>query len=81
MNNCYECKYRKGVTGSAHSECTHPAFDPPNNFLFALAVAQGLKLTSDQGVLLEFDEHGVRNGWCTFPINFDPTWVKCNLPL
>lgn len=52
MNNCYDCKYRKDVTGSAHSECTHPAFEPPANFMFtfALAAEPGLKFTSDEGV-------------------------------
>lgn len=26
----------------------------------------------------ELNEHGIKNGWCLFPINFDPIWVgKC----
>ncbi len=51
--------------------------------MLALALLQNptLSLTSNGGTLLEFDEYGVRSGWCNFPINFDPTWVKCNLPL
>lgn len=32
-------------------------------------------------VLLRFDPHGIKNGWCMFPVNFDPTWVECYLPI
>lgn len=24
---------------------------------------------------LKFDENAIKNGWCTWPINFDPVWV------
>lgn len=23
----------------------------------------------------ELSEHGIRNGWCMWPLNFDPIWV------
>lgn len=83
MNNCYNCPFRQPCVGSAHSECTHPAFEPPTNFMLALALFKNptLVLTTNEGALLEFDEYGVTSGWCNFPINFDPIWVKCNLPL
>lgn len=29
--------------------------------------------------MLKFNQHGVKNGWCTWPINFDPIWVECYL--
>jgi len=30
---------------------------------------------------LEFDSYGTRKGWCTWPVNFDPIWVECYLPI
>lgn len=30
-------------------------------------------------IKLKFNQHGVKNGWCTWPINFDPIWVDCYL--
>jgi hypothetical protein len=83
MNNCYNCPYRKPCVGSTHSQCTHPIFEPPNNFMLALALLRNptLALTTNEGTILEFNEHGVRSGWCNFPINFDPIWVSCNLPI
>ena len=26
-------------------------------------------------VNVKLNPHGVRNGWCSWPINFDPIWV------
>lgn len=27
----------------------------------------------------ELNSHGIKNGWCLWPINFDPIWVgKCD---
>jgi len=25
--------------------------------------------------VVEVDEYGVRNGWCLWPLNFDPIWI------
>jgi hypothetical protein len=30
---------------------------------------------------LQFDPYGVKMGWCTWPVNFDPVWVDCYLPI
>jgi hypothetical protein len=30
---------------------------------------------------LQFDPHGVKMGCCTWPVNFDPVWVECYLPI
>jgi len=32
-------------------------------------------------LMLKFDPHGVKIGWCTWPVNFDPVWVECYLPI
>jgi hypothetical protein len=53
--NCYECVYRKGVPGDAHSECSNKEAD-----------------------VIGYS-YGAKQGWFTWPYNFDPTWlVSCN---
>jgi hypothetical protein len=36
---------------------------------------------NDDENLLEINEHGFKNGWATWPVNFDPIWIKCTLPM
>lgn len=80
-NDCYNCPHRVEIPGSAHSAC------------HVLPVAQRVQLASylitgnvptisinDQPVLT-FNRIGVENGWCNWPIDFDPVWVECRLPL
>lgn len=82
MNNCYNCPFRKPCVGSAHSRCTVLG-EGQEALLFAAALQQrpDTKFVSGDEDLLTFDRYGVESGWCMWPINFDPTWVKCNLPL
>ena len=69
MNNkpdCYKCKYRGNVPGSAHSCCKYPGnktgiFDMFMN-------AEKLKIKANP--------HGVRSGWFMWPVNFDPVWLE-----
>lgn len=82
-NNCYECRHREKLSHSAHSACK-----VINNeglaLAFAMKVASGefTGLDNDEGQqVLKFHPHGVRNGWCSWPVNFDPTWVECHLPI
>jgi hypothetical protein len=81
-NDCYKCPHRREVPGSAHSEC---ALGEPLTLQFILRYAGGQVPTQHQdeqgNVLLKFDPVGVRNGWCLWPFNFDPTWVECYLPI
>ena len=70
--DCYTCKYRREIVGDAHSQCAHPNMggEPPNNFIGWLAFEKGYN-----PLKISMNEHGVRNGWCTYPINFDPIWI------
>lgn len=80
-NNCYECPHRGEVAGSAHSSCNVLGFAGPS---IAELVSSGqLKaLVGDNGEeLVSFDAYGVKNNWCNWPQNFDPTWVTCHLPI
>lgn len=83
QNNCYSCKFRAEVPGSAHSECTVPSKETGLKIAFEIAKGRIPTITNkDTGeVLLELHKHGVRNGWCMWPLNFDPVWVTCRLPL
>jgi hypothetical protein len=75
--SCYNCKYRQDVAGSCHSTCTSPYADTKAPVYFMLQQAKSLQ-TSDDSFIIEGDEHGIRNGWFMWPIDFDPVWVeKC----
>ena len=82
-NDCYTCPHRGELRGSAHSECK-VLVNGAIAFAFAMKVASGeiTGMDNNEGEqVLKFDPHGVRSGWCTWPINFDPTWVECYLPI
>lgn len=81
-NDCYKCPFRGEVPGSAHSRCNViPEFATAS--LIGLSVSSGkIKgITADDKPILKFHEHGVKKGWCMWPINFDPIWVECYLPI
>lgn len=80
--NCYECIHRRSVPGSAHSACHHPAVVQCHN-----GPAAVLGLLGKRGPLagmaiganpinVRGSEHGIRNGWFIWPLNFDPVWLE-----
>ena len=38
-------------------------------------------LTAGDQTLIDFNPYGVASGWCSWPVNFDPTWVDCRLDI
>lgn len=79
--NCYECKYRGGVPGDAHSCCNHPAFkeimsDPVGGLLSMLGKRMGPVQGISSEVSVKGKAHGVRMGWFNHPFNFDPVWLE-----
>jgi len=80
--DCYKCKHRGEVPGSAHSRCKHPstgvAHDNPMLGLFAIFASVGRvpAINADTGLNIKGDPHGIRNGWFNWPFNFDPTWLE-----
>jgi hypothetical protein len=84
-NNCNTCNFRSEVPGSAHSACNHPAITGIYRLQLATALATGVNwsLTNKETGedLLAFHKTGIQGGWCLWPINFDPVWVTCRLPL
>jgi hypothetical protein len=71
--DCYSCKHRGNVPGDAHSSCN--ALNESDPLILAVYVQKNGPSFEN----LQLNPHGVRNGWCFWPINFDPCWVdKCN---
>lgn len=67
MNSpCIDCDKRGSVPGNAHSCCNAP----PNG-----AVAMVLWLSGHRATP-KANPHGVANGWCLWPMNFDPIWIE-----
>lgn len=81
--DCYECKHRRDVPGSAHSSCAHPAFasahnDPLSELLaiFASVGRANPVNVANAGCKVVGHPHGIRNGWFSHPFNFDPVWLQ-----
>jgi hypothetical protein len=72
MTDCYKCKFRREVVGSAHSAC-HLIDDEGERLKAAVLIQAGTHTA--KGV--EINPQGLRGGWATWPINFDPVWIKC----
>jgi len=83
--NCYQCKHRQDLAGSAHSSCEHPALkDGVTPILALLATLHssqrgGPIAVGNGGFTVKGNQHGIKNGWFMHPLNFDPSWVEeCN---
>jgi hypothetical protein len=82
QNSCHLCPHSERVVGSSHHiKCN--AMSGTAGLLASVSVISGkAKSITDKEtgeVALKFNQHGVENGWCTWPINFDPIWVECYL--
>lgn len=82
--DCYKCKHRGGLPGSAHSRCSHPstkAADSPLSEMLAIfaSVGRAPPIQADTSLNVKGDPHGIRNGWFNHPWNYDPVWlVSCD---
>lgn len=81
MVDCHNCAFASNVSGSTHIQCNFVKEKlGPHAILFAINPIVSLKDVKD--VLgFGFNEHGVKNGWCQFPLNYDPVWLEgeCNI--
>lgn len=83
--NCYSCKFRGTVPGSAHSCCRlikETASDQVKAMELELLLATGSyslsvtdKETGKTRPAMSLNEHGVKNGWAAWPLDFDPIWI------
>lgn len=84
--DCRKCKYRgRAGSNTLHSKCCHPVVDQIMSDHDALGIvfdnfSLHNKVTSGLwGLNIEVEPSAVANGWCYWPFNFDPIWVKeCN---
>lgn len=81
--NCYDCKFRREVPGSAHSSCAHPvvgANDDPFGNMMAIFASVGRvnPVISQKAEKLNVTGNatGIRRGWFCWPWNFDPVWLE-----
>lgn len=68
--NCYDCKHRSFVAGSAHSSCHYPGNDTGMLSFFA-----NTNMLNAHKLKIKANEHGVRSGWFMWPVDFDPVWL------
>lgn len=72
---CYACKWRREIIGHAHSSCRHPSTEP----IWAHPLAQAIEITGGippfEGGIAKGHYHGIRMGWFSWPVNFDPVWL------
>jgi hypothetical protein len=81
--NCYTCRFRTMVPGSAHSCCTvirdtakELGMEDAKAAALEAAIAfGGATVQGKNGPAVKLNPHGVKNGWATWPFDFDPTWV------
>ena len=75
--NCYECKFRGRVPGSAHSSCNHPKIEGkdsnPFGAMMQLMMGDFGKVSRELGITA--NAHGINKGWFLWPANFDPVWL------
>ena len=86
MADCYNCKFRGEIPGSAHSCCEitkHiPALSKVKTEMLDIALLTGkAKIKSGDGSsAVQLNPEGVKNGWASWPLDFDPIWItKCEL--
>jgi hypothetical protein len=75
--NCNKCKFHESIPGDAHVSCT---MLPIQSRMYAVVIINlSAKVTTQTGIEVVCEPHGVDSGWCNWPINYDPIWIKsCN---
>jgi len=86
MNPCKECPHHElALSSGHHQKCIHPAIEDKQFEILALLMSgKNITITSkdanEEFKMIELNAHGVREGWCNWPIDFDPIWVEaCGL--
>ncbi len=80
--NCYKCKWRGEVPGSAHSCCNHSKCkggivdSPLIQLASILGGVRGGVPPLPTGLKVKGNPHGIKNGWFNHPLNFDPVWLE-----
>lgn len=74
---CYDCKYRRDIPGDSHSECVHPKINDVDRILTPIMLFSGNQSSPAMKRLnVMGDATGIRHGWFSWPLNFDPAWLQ-----
>lgn len=85
--DCYTCRHRGSVPGSAHSCCNHPLSregTAPESSLLAVFASVGrinpvVNISGAIKLGIKANRYGIARGWFNWPYNFDPNWLlECN---
>ena len=82
--DCWSCKYRGSVPGSAHISCKHPSVkgalgDPllqVASIFGSVGRRPALTLMTTDELNIRANPRGVARGWFQFPFNYDPVWLE-----
>jgi hypothetical protein len=65
--DCYQCKWRRDLSGNTHSRCCHPDLGAGNITKY---------LDAGKRFNIKANQHGVKKGWFQWPFNYDPIWLE-----
>jgi hypothetical protein len=73
---CRECKFKRDVPGDTHVSCVSPVLDEAKKSpVFTMLSLTNPSIVSN-ALGLKANPHGVKSGWCMFPLNYDPVWLE-----
>lgn len=74
--NCHECQHARPIPGNAHIQCGHPRMARGDKLMALMVVMQSGEF---KPFGMTFSAHGIKSGWCNWPLEYDPIWVNsCN---
>ena len=68
-NICHRCPHSTLVPGSSHHQSCNMLGDP-------MIVLLSMHQTRKNYLEIQANDHGIKNGWFNWPINFDPCWLE-----
>lgn len=75
--NCRECKHSRSIPGDTHLSCVNPLVEHhPDKYISLLCIYRGVRSGAMKKMNVSCNPHGVNNGWCMWPLNFDPIWIE-----
>lgn len=73
---CYDCIHRRDIPGDCHIECGHPKITAVDRLLTPMLLLSGSQNSPAMKRLnVMGNATGIRRGWFSWPINFDPVWL------
>ena len=76
--DCSKCKFYGPIAaGSGHHRTCTVVSEKQGLFMVLNGgkIVATNKETGEESDAVKQNPHGVKNGWCTWPVNFDPIWI------